>query len=71
MGIQYQCLAKLNEDVLGDLNKAMQYFSVCLQCLVVMFCQENLEPFSYFSLRFLYDWRTKFGKIEQPLAASV
>ena len=68
MGIQYQCLAKLNEDVLGDINKAMQYFSACL---VVMLCQENLEPFSYFSLRFLYDWRTKFGKVEQPLAASV
>ena len=39
--------------------------------LVVMLCQENLEHFSYFTLRFVYDWRTEFGKIEQSLAASV
>ena len=45
--------------------------NTCLFVLVVMLCQENLEPFSYFTFRFLYDLRTKFGEIEQPLAASV
>ena len=66
MGIQYQCLAELNEDVLGDINNGKQFFSVCL---VVMLRQENLEPFSWKQL-FLYDWREKFGRIEQPLAAA-